>query len=75
MPSSFPPENFGLKKVALPEEYAAAKPKRLRFALFTQFGQVVRHAGQVLLRTAKHAWSTLIGPAQQRIGVAVLDTG
>jgi len=64
-----------LKKVALPEEYAAAKPKRLRFALFTQFGQVVRHAGQVLLRTAKHAWSTLIGPAQQRIGVTVLDTG
>ncbi|MFA5810591.1 MAG: IS1380 family transposase [Thermoleophilia bacterium] len=64
-----------LKKVALPEEYATAKPKRLRFALFTQFGQLVRHAGQVLLRTARDVWSTLIGPAKQRIGGAVLDTG
>ena len=64
-----------LKKVALPDEYAAAKPKRLRFALFTQFGQVVRHAGQVLLRVANRAWQTLIGPAQQRIGAMVLDTG
>lgn len=64
-----------LKKVALPEEYAAAKPKRLRFALFTQIGQVVRHAGQVLLRVANQAWNTLIGPAQQRIGAIVLDTG
>lgn len=63
-----------LKKVALPEEYAAAKPKRLRFALFTQFGQVVRHAGQILLRVANQAWKILIGPAQQRIGAMVLDT-
>lgn len=64
-----------LKKVALPEEYATAKPKRLRFAIFTQFGQVVRHAGQVLLRLANRAWDTVIGPAQQRIGAMVLDTG
>lgn len=64
-----------LKKVALPEEYATAKPKRLRFAIFTQFGQVVRHAGQVLLRITNHAWNTLIRSAQQRIGAMVLDTG
>jgi hypothetical protein len=64
-----------LKKVALPEDYATAKPKRLRFAIFTQFGQVVRHAGQVLLRIADEAWKTLIGPAQQRIGGMLLDTG
>lgn len=64
-----------LKKVALPEEYATAKPKRLRFAIFTQFGQVVRHAGQVLLRITNHAWNTLIGPAQQMVGALVLDTG
>lgn len=64
-----------LKKVALPEEYSSAKPKRLRFAIFTQFGQVVRHAGQVLLRIANQAWNRLIGPAQQRIGAMVLDTG
>lgn len=64
-----------LKKVALPDDYATAKPKRLRFAVFTQFGQVVRHAGQVLLRIANQAWNTLIGPARQRIGGAILDTG
>jgi hypothetical protein len=64
-----------LKKVALPEEYATAKPKRLRFAVFTQFGQVVRHAGRVLLRIAREAWHRLIGPAQQRIGAMVFDTG
>lgn len=63
-----------LKKVALPEEYATAKPKRLRFAIFTQFGQVVRHAGQVLLRITNQAWNTLIRPAQQRIEGMVLDT-
>lgn len=64
-----------LKAVALPDEYAKAKPKRLRFAIFTQFGQVVRHAGQVLLRVANHAWNTVIRPAQQRIGAMVLNTG
>lgn len=63
-----------LKKVALPEEYATAKPKRLRFAVFTQFGQVVRHAGQVLMRITNEAWNTLIRSAQQRIGAVVLDT-
>lgn len=64
-----------LKKVALPDDYATAKPKRLRFAIFTQFGQVVRHAGQVLVRIANQAWNTLIGPAQQRIRGMALDTG
>ncbi len=64
-----------LKKAALPEEYWAAKPKRLRFTIFTQFGQVVRHAGRVLLRVAKEGWQTLIGPMKQRIGAMVLDTG
>jgi len=49
-----------LKAVALPEEYASARPKRLRFALFTQFGRVVSHAGQVLLRIANTVWDTLL---------------
>ncbi len=67
-----------LKKVALPDDYATAKPKRLRFAIFARFGQVVRHAGQVLLRIANQAWNMwniLIGPAQQRIEGMVWDTG
>jgi hypothetical protein len=64
-----------LEAVALPKEYARAKPKRLRFAIFTQFGQVVRHGGQVLLRMADRVWDTVIRPAQQKIRAMVLDTG
>ena len=56
-----------LKAVALPQEYAAARPKRLRFAVFTQFGRVVRHAGQLLVRIATRAWRELVCPAQHRV--------
>ena len=56
-----------LKAVALPEEYATARPKRLRFAIFTQFGRVISHAGQMLLRIAASTWETLIRPACNRI--------
>jgi len=56
-----------LKAVALPQEYAASRPKRLRFAIFTQLGRVVRHAGQVLVRIASQAWRALIRPAQDRV--------
>ena len=56
-----------LKAAALPQEYATARPKRLRFAIFTQFGRVISHAGQMLLRMATRAWETLIRPACHRI--------
>jgi len=56
-----------LKAVALPKEYATARPKRLRFAIFTQFGRVISHAGQILLRIAASTWETLIRPAYNRI--------
>ena len=56
-----------LKAVALPQEFATARPKRLRFAVFTQFGKVISHAGQMLLRIASEVWQTLIGPAYHRI--------
>lgn len=56
-----------LKAVALPQEYATARPKRLRFAVFTQLGRVVRHAGQVLVRIASQAWRALIHPAHHRV--------
>ena len=55
------------KATALPEEYATAHTKRLRFAIFTQLGRVVNHAGQLLLRVATRVWETLIGPAHHRI--------
>jgi hypothetical protein len=63
-----------LKTVALPQEYAAARPKRLRFAIFTHFGRVVRHAGQVLLRLASDVWKALIGPAHHSIKAVRWDT-
>jgi len=56
-----------LKAVALPEEYATAHPKRLRFAIFTQFGRVISHAGRMLFRIATSAWETLIRPAYDRL--------
>jgi hypothetical protein len=48
-----------LKAVALPPQYAKAQPKRLRFAIFTQFGRVMRHAGKIMLRLADSVWQTL----------------
>lgn len=55
------------KALALPPEYATARPKRLRFAVFTHFGRVVRHAGQLLMRLAGRAWRGVIGQAEQRV--------
>jgi hypothetical protein len=62
-----------LKKAALPQEYANAHPKRLRFAIFTMIGRIVSHSGRVLLRIANDVWATIIAPALKRI--VLLDTG
>ena len=56
-----------LKALALPQEYANAHPKRIRFAIFTQFGRVVKHAGRLLLRIANHVWETLLRTAYHRV--------
>ena len=56
-----------LKKAALPEEYANAHPKRLRFSVFTVMGRIVSHAGRVLLRITDGILKTLIAPAQSKI--------
>ena len=40
------------KAAGLDPEYREARPKRLRFAIFSQVGRVVRHAGEVFLRVA-----------------------
>jgi len=63
-----------LKKVALPEEYAQAHPKRLRFSVFTVMGRVVSHAGRVLLRIADGILENLIGPGRKRILQVIWDT-
>ncbi len=64
-----------LKRVALPDEYANAHPKRLRFAVFTIMGRLVRHAGQDLLRIAGEALETVIRPGRQRIALLLLSYG
>jgi hypothetical protein len=43
------------KRVALPEELHAARPKRLRFVLLNRVGKVVRHAREIVLRLVAEA--------------------
>jgi hypothetical protein len=43
-----------LKALALPPDFATARPKRLRFALFTMAGRIASHARRVVLRVARH---------------------
>jgi len=62
-----------LKKAALPEEYHQAHPKRLRFAVFSGVGRVIRHGGQLLLRITTAMLERLLAPGRRRI--ALLDSG
>ncbi len=64
-----------LKKAALPEEYADAHPKRLRFAIFTVIGRLVSHAGQTLLRIASKVLAAIIAPGRRRIALLSLSPG
>lgn len=64
-----------LKKAALPEEYADAHPKRLRFAVFTMMGRLVSHAGQMLLRVAGEALAAILAPGRRRIALLGLSPG
>lgn len=56
-----------LKAAALPAEYANARPKRLRFAIFTHIGQVVYHAGKLMMRLMTRALQGVVYPAQHRL--------
>ena len=42
-----------LKRIALPEPWLRARPKRLRSQIFVSPGKLVHHARQVLLRVGK----------------------
>ena len=44
-----------LKSLALPPALSTARPKRLRFALFTVAGRLITHAGQLVLRVSEAA--------------------
>jgi len=56
-----------LKAVALDPQYRNARPKRLRFAIFTQFGRVVRHAHRQLVRLATRAWEVVVVPGRRKL--------
>jgi len=45
-----------LKRLALPEEYLSARPKRLRFLIFNTVGRIVHHARRVVCRIAATGW-------------------
>ncbi|MDP6511165.1 MAG: transposase [Dehalococcoidia bacterium] len=64
-----------LKKVALPEEYSQAHPKRLRFAVFTAMGRVASHAGQALLRVATDMLVAILAPGSRRIAALSFSPG
>ena len=59
-----------LKATALDDQYRRARPKRLRFAIFTQFGRVVRHARSRLMRLTTRALDALLRPSLRRIRLA-----
>ena len=42
-----------LKRMALPEKYSTARPKRLRFLIFCSPGKLVAHARQTWLRVRR----------------------
>jgi hypothetical protein len=56
-----------LKAVGLPPALRQARPKRLRFAVFTQFGRVVNHARARIVRVVTGVLRTLLDPALGRL--------
>ena len=44
-----------LKSLALPAPMSAARPKRLRFTVFTLAGRLLTHAGRLVLRISEEA--------------------
>jgi hypothetical protein len=56
-----------LKAVGLDPALRQARPKRLRFAVFTQFGRVVDHARLRIVRVVTAAMRTLLDPTLGRL--------
>jgi hypothetical protein len=56
-----------LKQTALDGEFRNARPKRLRFAIFTQFGRVVRHARARFVRLVTGAREAVVRPGLRRL--------
>jgi hypothetical protein len=57
-----------LKRLALPDEWAALRPRRLRFLLFHVAGRLVRHGRRLVLQLARaHPGSATLVQARQRL--------
>lgn len=61
-----------LKSLALPAHLSTARPKRLRFLLFTLPGRLVTHAGRLILRLSAEA-ERLVGLIAARLRLAALQ--
>ena len=59
-----------LKATALDQQFRHARPKRLRFAVFTQFGRVVHHARQSFIRLCTRVLEGLLRPGRRRLLLA-----
>jgi hypothetical protein len=60
-----------LKSIALPAHLSAARPKRLRFALFTLAGRIATHSGGLVLRISAEA-ERLVGLMAARARLVAL---
>jgi Transposase DDE domain group 1 len=60
-----------MKSLVLPATLSAARPKRLRFALFTMAGRLISHAGKLVLQISAAA-ERLAGLREARRQLAVL---
>jgi hypothetical protein len=64
-----------LKAVALDDDLRHARPKRLRFRVFTQFGRVVHHARTSFVRVVSGVLAGLIRPGLRRLALATWPPG
>jgi hypothetical protein len=60
-----------LKATALDPQYRHARPKRLRFAIFTQFGRVVHHAREQFVRMTTRVLEAVVSPGLRRLHACV----
>jgi hypothetical protein len=57
-----------LKRLALPDEWAALRPRRLRFLMFHVAGRLVRHGRRLMLRIARaHPGAEALVQARERL--------
>jgi hypothetical protein len=64
-----------LKAVALDADLRHARPKRLRFRVFTQFGRVIHHARDIFVRVVGRILTELLRPGLRRLALASWPPG